>query len=138
LRDVFGKTEITHLPPEAIAGGAAYLALTGIGQDRATEAPGSGPESFRPALSPVPGLVTMLPEEPGDAAHGPPGGNGSSQVIRADESSLDTLTMAEIRNDVRDGHSARALDKLRRLRGVIDEEIARLDPQAEDARRSRG
>lgn len=113
VRARFTATDVRHLAPEAVAGGAALQGELDPDVRTILDPLASGTRGdLQPPQEPIPGLCVLLdPPGPRRDAEDAPG------------PAIEHLTLAGIRAEARAGNPARARERLRQLRDAIDGEL---------------
>jgi molecular chaperone DnaK (HSP70) len=122
----FGADKVRHLPPDAVAGGAALLAAAAASPaDLGGDAfPVAGPFLFQPdpLATRRPGLVVLASETSAPPAGGPPARRPAELPAP-----VDTLTLAAIQARLDAGERAEARSELTRLAEAVRRKLEMLD-----------
>lgn len=122
MRAAFPSSEVSHLPPDAVAVGAALLlSEDSVLESGDAELAGARRGDFYPDVAEVPGLITVeraLREGPRSPAASYPD---------PEEPAVERLTLAELRACAANGDVTRAREGLWRLHDAVLQEIRKLD-----------
>ncbi len=131
LRERFPGSAIRHLAPEAVAGGAAHLALDLEPEPTAAQGqPVADSAWFMPKLVVVPGLVSLVdlpPAEPPVPAPDQAVAEVDPKGPEVETSPVESLTLAELRQALAAGRRDEVVRDLRRLRDAVFDELRKLE-----------
>jgi hypothetical protein len=124
----FSKAEVRHLPPDAIAHGAALLASE-PDKELAEAAPADDRGMFEPAIEDDATLVALLDMESNGPERDarPPASQPPRAPEPPPEPPIDQVTLAQLRSLAQNGERQRAKHRLELLRDAVARELAALE-----------